>query len=269
MRTIAIINQKGGVGKTTSAANLGACLAGKERKVLMIDIDPQANLSVHFGINIHDLERSIYHLMMGEADFAGVLCSTEIDGLELVPSEIALSGAEIQLVGMVGRETILKDAIADSLHRYDYVLVDCPPSLGLLTLNALAAVREIFIPLQTEFFALEGMSHLLNTVDLVKKRINRQLEITGIIPCMFDARTKLSQAVLDKIKQYFEDRVFNTAIHKNVRLAESPSYGKPITVYDPEAQGTKDYIALAEEVIAQEERLSAAQTNEQMEANDG
>ena len=258
MRAIAIINQKGGVSKTTSAANLGACLAGLDRKVLMIDIDPQANLSVHFGINIHEMEKSIYNLLMGEAEFEDVVCKTEVENLELIPSQIALSGAEIQLVGMVGRETILKDSVTPFVDSYDYLMIDCPPSLGLLTLNALTLVTEIFIPLQTEFFALEGMSHLLNTVELVKKRINHELEITGIIPCMYDPRTKLSQAVLDKIKHYFEDRVFNTAIHKNVRLAESPSYGKPISIYDPEAQGTKDYMKLAKEVIAQEKRLSAA-----------
>jgi len=256
-RIIAMLNQKGGVGKTTSVANLGAGLVRFGRRVLLIDADPQANLSVHFGVDIHQLEKSIYDVMMNEARAGDVLIKTELDRLDLLPSHIGLSSAELQLVGMVGRETILKEAIQHLLPDYDYVLIDCPPSLGLLTLNALTTAREVFIPLQTEFFALEGMSHLLNTINLVKRRVNHNLEITGIIPCMHDSRTKLAQAVLDKIRGYFGEKVFRTVIRKNVKLAESPSHGKPIILYDPEAAGAHDYMALTREVIAQELRFYA------------
>lgn len=252
MRSIALINQKGGVGKTTSTANLGASLATLGKRVLLVDIDPQANLSIHFGINIHDIEKSIYHLMMNEAQFSEVVQKTELPNLDIIPSQIALSGAEIQLVGMVGRETILRDALAPIMDKYDYLLIDCPPSLGLLTLNALTTVKEIFIPLQTEFFALEGMSQLIKTVQLVQKRINHDLQITGIIACMYDARTSLAKAVHEKIKEYFGAKVFKTVIRKNIRLAESPSHGKPVMLYDPEAIGTSDYMALAKEVLAME-----------------
>jgi chromosome partitioning protein len=252
MRSISLINQKGGVGKTTSTANLGASLAMLGKRVLLVDVDPQANLSVHFGINIHDIEKSVYHLIMSEAPFEEVVQKTELPGLDIVPSQIALSGAEIQLVGMVGRETILRDALAPADGHFDYMLIDCPPSLGLLTLNALTTVKEVIIPLQTEFFALEGMSHLLKTVELVKKRINHELQITGIIACMYDARTSLAKAVHEKIREYFGNKVFKTVIRKNIRLAESPSHGQPITLYDPEAMGASDYLSLAKEVIAQE-----------------
>ncbi len=257
MRSISLINQKGGVGKTTSTANLGACLAGLGKRVLLIDVDPQANLSVHFGINIHDIERSVYHLMMNEAAFEDVVQKTEVPNLDIVPSQIALSGAEIQLVGMVGPYAILKEAVAPAAEQYDYVLIDCPPSLGLLTLNALTTVKEIFIPVQTEFFALEGMSHLLKTVELMQKRINHDLEITGIIACMYDARTSLAKAVHQKIKEYFGNKVFKTVIRKNIRLAESPSHGKPILLYDAEAIGASDYMSLAKEVVAQEAAATA------------
>jgi len=257
-RIIAVLNQKGGVGKTTSVANLAASLAAMEKKVLMVDVDPQANLSVHFGVDIHQLEKSIYDLMTGDTRAEDVILETGIPHLDLLPSQIALSSAEIQLVGMVGRETILKEALQPVVPKYDYLLIDCPPSLGLLTLNALTTAREVFIPLQTEFFALEGISHLLNTVDLVKRRVNRDLEITGIIPCMYDSRTKLAQAVLEKIREYFSDRVFTTIIRKNVKLAESPSYGKPIAAYDPDSAGAKDYASLAQEVVAQEAKAARA-----------
>ena len=263
MRSISLINQKGGVGKTTSTANIGAALAAQGKRVLLVDVDPQANLSVHFGINIHDIEKSVYHMIMNEAPFDEVVQKTEVPGLDIVPSQIALSGAEIQLVGMVGRETILRDALAPADGHYDYMLIDCPPSLGLLTLNALTTVKEVIIPLQTEFFALEGMSHLLKTVELVRKRINHELQITGIIACMYDARTSLAKAVHEKIKEYFGPKVFKTVIRKNIRLAESPSHGQPITLYDPEAIGASDYTALAKEVIAQETPAPAPQATPQ------
>lgn len=252
VRCIALINQKGGVGKTTSTVNLGACLALLGKKVLVIDLDPQANLSIHLGINIYENKRSVYHLISGSCKPDEVVLKTEIENLDVIPSNIDLAGAEIELVGMVGREIILKENLGDTPERYDYVLIDCPPSLGLLTLNALTTAKEIFIPLQTEFFALQGVSKLMETFEIVRKRLNHNLEIGGIIPCMHAARTKLNQEVLEKIKEYFEDKVFKTIIRKNVKLSESPSHGKPIITYEPTSHGAEDYMALAKEVIAQE-----------------
>ncbi|MBM4045029.1 MAG: ParA family protein [Planctomycetes bacterium] len=252
MRAIALINQKGGVGKTTCTANLGAALASHGKRVLMVDIDPQANLSVHYGIKVYQIPTSIYFLLVGQATLNQTIMKTMVDGLDIIPSNIDLAGAEIELVGMPGREMILKEAMNGVETRYDYLLVDCPPSLGLLTLNALTTVSEIFIPLQTEFFALQGMSKLLETFEIVKKRLNHSLEITGIIPCMFDARTRLSQEVLENIREYFENKVFKSIIRKNVKLAEAPSHGKPINVYAADSHGAADFMALAKEVIAQE-----------------
>ncbi len=253
MRSIAFINQKGGVGKTTSTVNVGACLATLGKKVLLIDLDPQANLSIHFGVNAHGNDLSIYQIMCGKKRVDEVLKKTAINGLDLIPSDIDLASAEVELVNTVGRETIVKFYLEDTLKGYDYVLIDCPPSLGLLTLNALTVANEIFIPLQTEFFALQGVSKLIQTFDIIKKRLNSSLEITGIIPCMYDSRTKLGQAVLDKIKEYFDKKVFNTNIRKNIKLSESPSHGIPIITYAPESNGAQDYEALTKEVIAQEQ----------------
>ncbi len=260
MRSIAFMNQKGGVGKTTSTANIGACLASLGKKVLLIDIDPQANLSIHLGIDIHKLEYSIYHVINGKKDVLEVLKKTSISGLTLLPSSLDLASAEIELVNTVGRETIVRFYLEKLIQKYDYVLIDCPPSMGMLTLNALTTVEEIFIPLQTEYFALQGVSKLLQTFEIVKKRLNDSLEITGIIPCMYDSRTKLSSAVLEKVKEYFEDKVFKTVIRKNVKLSESPSHGMPVTTYAPDSNGAKDYQALTEEIIAQEEKMSKTDT---------
>jgi chromosome partitioning protein len=252
MRSIAFINQKGGVGKTTSTANVGACLATLGKKVLLIDLDPQANMSMHLGVNVHGKDLSIYQLICGKKKVTEILTKTEISGLDIIPSDIDLASAEIELVNTVGRETIVKFYLDELLDKYDYVLIDCPPSLGLLTLNALTVANEIFIPVQTEFFALQGVSKLLQTFDVIKKRLNSSLEITGIIPCMYDSRTKLGVAVLDKIKEYFEDKVFTTVIRKNIKLSEAPSHGMPIITYAPDSNGAQDYIALTKEVIAQE-----------------
>ena len=253
MRRIALINQKGGVGKTTSAANLGASLARLGRRVLLLDIDPQANLSVHFGIDVYSEGSSVYEIICSDAAVRDVIVHSEIEGLDIIPTNIDLAGAEIELVGVVGREIVLREKLAPVLDEYDYLLIDCPPSLGLLTLNALTTVNEIFIPLQTEFFALHGLSKLLETVEIVRRRINPELDVTGIIACLYDSRTNLSQEVLQNIRGYFKDKVFKTLIRKNVRLAEAPSYGKPVIIYDPYAAGAIDYLALAREVVVQED----------------
>jgi chromosome partitioning protein len=255
MRSIAFINQKGGVGKTTSTANVGACLASLGKKVLMIDLDPQGNMSMHLGVDVHGKDQSIYQLICGKKKVTEILAKTEISGLDIIPSDIDLASAEIELVNTVGRETIVKFYLDKLINKYDYVLIDCPPSLGLLTLNALTVANEIFVPLQTEFFALQGVSKLLQTFDVIKKRLNSSLEITGIIPCMYDSRTKLGTAVLDKIKEYFEDKVFTTIIRKNIKLSEAPSHGMPIITYAPDSNGAQDYMALTKEVIAQEKKI--------------
>ncbi|GAB61106.1 MAG: ParA family protein [Candidatus Jettenia sp.] len=252
MRSIALLNQKGGVGKTTTTANLGACLAMLGKKVLIVDMDPQANLSVHLGVDIYNLKCSVYNLIKGECKPDEVILPTHIKGLDIIPADIDLSGAEIELVGVVGRETVLKEHLGNVLDRYDYILFDCPPSLGLLTLNVLTLVHEMFIPVQTEFFALRGVGKLLDTFEVVRKRLNNNLEITGIILCMYISRTRLSKEVVEKVKEHFEDKVFNTIIRKNVKLSESPSHGKPITSYAPDSYGSADYMALAKEVIQQE-----------------
>ena len=253
MRSIALLNQKGGVGKTTTTANLGACLAMLGKKVLVIDMDPQANLSVHLGVDIHKLKYSIYNIITGDSKPDDVILNTKIQGLDIIPSNIDLSGAEIELVGVVGRETVLKEYLGDILGRYDYVLIDCPPSLGLLTLNVLTLAHEIFIPLQTEFFALQGVSKLLDTHEVVRKRLNKNLEITGIIFCMYTSRTRLCKEVIEKVKEHFaKDQVFDTVIRKNVKLSESPSHGKPIVSYAPSSHGSEDYMSLAKEVVQQE-----------------
>lgn len=247
-RIVAIINQKGGSGKTTTAVNLGAYLARFGKSVLLIDLDPQANSTIHLGLKPHEVERSVYDVMMDERLFSDVIRKTAVDNLLIAPADINLSGVEIELAGMVGREIILKDAVEKIVNNYDYILIDSPPSLGLLTVNALTVAKEIIIPVQTEFFALEGMGKLFHTVDIVKKRLNRDLRITGIVPTMFDGRTNLSREVMEKIREHFGDKVYKTIVRKNVRLAEASSHGKPILLYDPRSTGAEDYETLSREV---------------------
>lgn len=247
-RVIAIINQKGGSGKTTTAVNLGAYLARLSKTVLLIDLDPQANSTIHLGLKPHEVEMSIYDIMMDEKSFSDIVLDTEVENLSIAPANINLSGVEIELAGIVGREMVLKDAVEEIKNGYDYILIDCPPSLGLLTVNALTIAKELIIPVQTEFFALEGMGKLFQTVEVVKKRLNRDLKITGIIPTMFDTRTNMSREVIEKIREYFGDRVYKTMIRKNVRLAEASSHGKPIVLYDSHSTGAQDYEALSQEV---------------------
>lgn len=253
-RRIAIINQKGGSGKTTTAVNLGACLAMRGRTVLLIDLDPQANTTIHLGYRPHEVRYSLYDVMMEERGLREVILHTEVERLFLAPANLDLSGAEIELAGTVGREMVLKDAVesmesdASDPRRFNYIIIDCPPSLGLLTVNALTVAREIIIPVQTEFFALEGMGKLFQTVDIVRKRLNRDLAVTGIVPTMFDGRTNLAKEVMDKIRYYFNEKVYKTTIRKNVKLAEATSHSKPIVLYDQRSAGAEDYTALAKEV---------------------
>lgn len=250
MRIIAFTNQKGGVGKTTSCVNLGACLSKAGRKVLFIDLDSQANLTIHLGLNPRELKTSIYDVISpgSESSLKDVILKSNDSNLDVVPSSPGLTSLEINLAGEARRETVLKNALGN-IRSYDYIFIDCPPSLGLLTLNALTTAREVFVPVQVEYFALEGMTRLLETIALVKKRLNSSLEITGIIPVMYDVRTNLSQAILERIKEHFKGKVFNTVIRQNVRLAEAPSFGKSIIAYSPNSYGAKDYMKLAKEVM--------------------
>lgn len=255
-RIISIINQKGGSGKTTTTVNLGACLSSLNKKVLLIDLDPQANTTIHFGIKPHETKKSIYDIMIGNGEFADVIQRSEVENLDICPANINLSGVEIELAGIVGREMVLKDSLEKNFNNYDYILIDCPPSLSLLTVNALTVSKEIIIPVQTEFFALEGMGKLLQTIELVKKRLNKGIEVTGILATMFDKRTNLAKEVTEKIKEHFGDKVYKTYIRKNIKLAEASSHGKPVILYAPNSTGTKDYISLSKEVENGEKKES-------------
>lgn len=253
MRTIALANQKGGTGKTTTGANLAAALAEKRRRVLLLDMDPQSHLTVHLGAE--PSPPGMYEVLMGSVSWDDALRRGVVDGVDLVPASLALAGAEVELAGEVGREVMLRSAISRLDGEYDYVIIDCAPSLGLLTVNALAAVREVFIPVQVEWMALRGMGQLVETVRVVRERLNPPLQITGVIPCMYKARRILCAEVLDALRQHFGNSVFKTVIRENIRLAEAPSHGVPITVYDPRSRGAEDYRRLAAEVIRQERTL--------------
>lgn len=251
MRRIAVLNQKGGVGKTTTAANLSAALAELGKRVLVVDLDPQANLTMHLGVDPRTVENSVYDLMLGECRPFETIKDTLVEGLEIIPATIDLAGFEVEFSNVEGRDSLLRQAVEPLLSDYDFFFVDCPPSLGLLTVNALVAVREVFIALQTQFFALQGVSRLLETVDLIQARMNPQLKVTGVIPCMYDPRTALSKAVLADIRGFFGRRVFETVIRNNVRLAEAPSFGQPIHLYDRRCYGALDYMSLAREILGE------------------
>ncbi len=247
-RIIAISNQKGGVGKTTTSVNLSACVAALGKNVLLIDIDPQGNASSGLGLSGKD-RTSIYDVLLGEAGANEAILPTEFGPLSLIPSSIELAGAEIELVSMPARETLLREALAPIRDQYDYIFIDCPPSLSLLTLNAMTAADSVLIPIQCEYYALEGVGQLMNTLQLVKKRLNPALEIEGVVLTMLDGRTNLGLQVVQEVKKYFRSRVYGSIIPRNVRLSEAPSHGLPINVYDPRSTGAEAYRKLAEEFI--------------------
>lgn len=246
MKTIAFTNQKGGVGKTTSTVNVGAGLCKQGKKVLLVDLDPQANLTYSLRMNSKRLDRSIYDVLKGTAEPGEALISH--NGFDILPSSIDLSGAEMEFANEPARETLLKYKLNKIKGDYDYILIDCPPNLGLLTLNAFTAVDEIFIVLQSEYLALHGLSKLIDVINVVKERLNPEIELTGIICTLFDSRKNLNKEVVDHIKDYFGDKVFNTIIRDNVALAEAPSHHKTIFEYDPDSHGAEDYMALAKEI---------------------
>ena len=249
-KAIAIFNQKGGVGKTTTNINLAACLALKGKKILILDIDPQGNTTSGMGISKKGLDKTMYEVLINdklEPDEA--IIPTRIKNLDIIPASVQLAGAEIELVQLEGREKRLKKALDKIKSKYDYIFIDCPPSLGLLTINSLTAVDSVLIPIQCEFYALEGVSQLMSTIDLVKKNMNTSLAIQGVILSMFDGRTNLSIQVVEEVKKYFKEKVYTTVIPRNVRLAEAPSYGMPITEYDPKSKGAEAYFEFAEEFL--------------------
>ncbi|WP_112182590.1 MULTISPECIES: ParA family protein [Paraliobacillus] len=254
-KVIAVANQKGGVGKTTSSVNLSACLAYFNYKVLLVDIDPQGNATSGVGINKADMDECIYNVLVEDLDAEKVCVSTSVANLDVIPATIQLSGAEIELVPTISREVRLKKALEPVVDQYDYIIIDCPPSLGLLTINALTAADSVLIPVQCEYYALEGLSQLLNTIRLVQKHLNKQLMIEGVLLTMLDARTNLGIQVIDEVKKYFQDKVYRSVIPRNVRLGEAPSHGKPIILYDPKSRGAEVYLDLAKEVIANGERI--------------
>ncbi len=252
VKIIAIANQKGGVGKTTTAVNLAACLASLNRKVLMIDSDPQGNATSGYGVERRSLKKCIYDAIINEDNLQDLIIHTQYKNLDLVPAKIQLAGAEIELVSLMNREGRLKKALERVKHNYDYVIIDCPPSLGLLTINALTAASAVLIPIQCEFYALEGVAMLMNTIQLVQRNLNPALQLEGILLTMFDSRTNLSQDVVAEVQRYFKSKVYKTVIPRNVRLSEAPSHGEPVIYYDNKSKGAQVYMELAQEVIDNE-----------------
>lgn len=252
-RVIAVANQKGGVGKSTTAINLSACLAEKGKKVLAIDIDPQGNTTSGLGVDKNAVDNTLYELLLGETNIDHVIVQNVVDNVDLIPSNINLSGAEIELVGVEGKEYILRNMTDQIREKYDYIIMDCPPSLNMLTINALTAANSVLVPIQCEYYALEGLSQLIHTIELVKERLNTELVLEGVVFTMYDARTNLSLQVVENVKDNLQQNIYKTIIPRNVRLAEAPSYGQPITIYDPKSTGAESYRLLAEEVINRED----------------
>ena len=250
-KVIAIANQKGGVGKTTTSVNLSACLGELGQRVLLIDIDPQGNATSGLGIDKGKIEKSIYDVLVDDIPIKDTVIGTEVDNLKVLPATIQLAGAEIELVASMSRETKLKKAIDKIKNEYDFVIIDCPPSLGLLTINSLTAANSILVPIQCEFYALEGLSQLLKTITLIQDNLNQDLVLEGVVLTMFDSRTNLSGQVVQQVKNHFQQKVFKTIIPRNVRLSEAPSFGRPVIKYDPKSKGAEVYYNLAKEVLAQ------------------
>jgi len=252
VKVIAIANQKGGVGKTTTSVNLSACLADLGKKVLLVDLDPQGNSTSGFGFDKTKIKESVYDVLVNDVPADSIILKTQIDSLMILPATIQLAGAEIELVSIMSRETKLKRVLDKVKYNYEYVIIDCPPSLGLLTINALTAANSVLVPIQCEFYALEGLSQLMNTVTLVQKNLNTALSLEGVVLTMFDARTNLSIQVVDEVKNHFRHKVYQTIIPRNVRLSEAPSHGQPVIRYDPKSKGSQVYFDLAREVIDDE-----------------
>ncbi len=252
-KIIALANQKGGVGKTTTSINLAASLATLEKKVLLIDADPQANSSSGIGVNIHDIDISIYECIIKNIDPHEAIYTTDIEGLDIIPSHINLVGAELEMMNLDNREKVLKKLIAPFKTEYDYVLIDCSPSLGLVTVNALTAADSVIIPVQCEYFALEGISKLLNTIKIIKKRLNPDLQIEGFLLTMYDARLRLANQIYDEMKRHFQELVFKTVITRNVKISEAPSHGMPVILYDADSKGARCHLALAKEILKKNE----------------
>lgn len=248
-KIISVVNQKGGVGKTTTTVSLSACLAHQGKSVLLIDIDPQGNATSGLGIDAEELENTVYQVLIGQSSLENTIVNTEFGALDVAPSDIQLAGAEVELVSVDQREYVLKNALDAVKNKYDYILIDCPPSLNLMTINALVASNSVLIPVQCEYYALEGLSRLMQTVKSIKKQLNAGLEIEGILLTMYDSRTNLSLMVAEEVKKFFPKKVYRTVIPRNVRLSEAPSYGQPIIAYDPYSRGAESYLALANEVI--------------------
>ena len=248
-KIIAIANQKGGVGKTTTSINLSACIAAKGKKVLVIDIDPQGNTTSGYGIEKNELENTIYELILGDCSIEDCILKEVFPNISILPSNVNLAAAEIELIGVEKKEFILKNEVDWVKDRYDFIIIDCPPSLSLLTVNAMTTADSVLVPIQCEYYALEGLSQLIHTVNLVKERLNPELDMDGVVFTMYDSRTNLSAQVVENVKSHLNQNVYKTLIPRNIRLAEAPSYGKPINMYDPKSAGAESYMSLAEEGI--------------------